>query len=53
MSNNCNPRVAEINLVAGPTGATGANNTDPNLINAWGIVVHDGYIWLILMQTVC
>ena len=43
MSNCCKPKAVEIDLVS---NVSGAFNLDPDLVNAWGIVVYDGYIYV-------
>jgi len=43
MSDICKPKVTETDLVS---NVSGANNLDANLINAWGIVIHDNHIWV-------
>jgi uncharacterized protein (TIGR03118 family) len=40
---SCKPRVTQVNLVS---NVSGANNLDANLINAWGIIEHDGFLWV-------
>jgi hypothetical protein len=38
MSIICTPKVTQMNLVN--------TTSDPSLINAWGIIVHDNYMWV-------
>lgn len=43
MSGSKKIKVNEYKLVS--DNGNGANYTDPNLLNSWGIVIHDGYLW--------
>src|SRR5438067_1047012 len=48
MSGGCMIKVREVDLVS---NTAGANNLDPNLVNAWGIIVYKNHIWVNANET--
>lgn len=44
---NSGPKVTEVDLIANIAGVgTNPNFIDPNLVNGWGVIVHNNHLWV-------